>query len=237
MTEPTATVIFEQPTTTALTRPERARSGRTSRERLTPKEGSKVVVVAFPELSALTLSLALRSCGWETGKPTCAPRGLADSNITNDDVVVLVENELHSVDGVRTNVVTELLRRLFDGIGLIVIAYGSRTRVVDPSVKVLERDASIADVCSAINELASGGVNWRQTVPRRHRQILELVVAGADTREVAAILGVTPKTVNNHLSQAYEHHSCRTLPETVLLAIRTGLVDMTRPLPPNLPSV
>ncbi len=66
------------------------------------------------------------------------------------------------------------------------------------------------------------------SITPRHTQILQYVADGLSVQEAAQRLGITPKTVNNHLGAVYRRLGVENLTQAVLQAIRAGLVDPSR---------
>jgi DNA-binding NarL/FixJ family response regulator len=60
---------------------------------------------------------------------------------------------------------------------------------------------------------------------RRQRQVLQLIVAGYSTREIAACLSLSVKTVESHRSQMMSRLGIRRLAGLVSYAIRAGLIS------------
>jgi DNA-binding NarL/FixJ family response regulator len=58
-----------------------------------------------------------------------------------------------------------------------------------------------------------------------HRELLRLLAGGRDTGEIAAALGVTPKTVRNRSSQLYRRLGVRSRAQAIEVAERRGLLD------------
>lgn len=59
----------------------------------------------------------------------------------------------------------------------------------------------------------------------RERRLLGLLAGGRDTSEIAAALGVAPKTVRNRSSQLYRRLGVRSRAQAVEVAERRGLLD------------
>lgn len=59
----------------------------------------------------------------------------------------------------------------------------------------------------------------------RQREILQLVAEGHPTKEIAALLGVSVKTVESHRAQIMERLDIHDVPGLVRFAIRAGLVS------------
>lgn len=61
----------------------------------------------------------------------------------------------------------------------------------------------------------------------RERQILELVAAGKTSREIAAMLGLSVKTVDNHRTHILQKLQARNKVEAITIAMQRGLIQMT----------
>jgi DNA-binding NarL/FixJ family response regulator len=59
----------------------------------------------------------------------------------------------------------------------------------------------------------------------RQREILQLIAEGHGTKEIAGILELSAKTVENHRAQLMDRLGIRDVPGLVRLAIRAGLVS------------
>ena len=108
-------------------------------------------------------------------------------------------------------------------------------------VRFVDRETGTwSDVVSAINELAprndrhddpervavgiarpSGGI-----LTARQLQVLQLVADGLSTMQAARRIGITSKTVNNHLGAVYVRLEAGNLTQAVLAAARLGLVEL-----------
>lgn len=68
----------------------------------------------------------------------------------------------------------------------------------------------------------------RPVLSPRQIQVLQAIVDGYTIGQVGAQLGVTTKTVRNHLAAAYTRLDTDNLTHAVLLALRTGVLDLNR---------
>jgi DNA-binding CsgD family transcriptional regulator len=59
---------------------------------------------------------------------------------------------------------------------------------------------------------------------KREIEVLDLIAAGHSTREVAARLFISPKTVRNHLASVYRKLDARNRTEAVLSGLQLGIV-------------
>jgi DNA-binding CsgD family transcriptional regulator len=65
----------------------------------------------------------------------------------------------------------------------------------------------------------------RRLLTRREREVLDLLVAGRSDGEIAAQLFISKKTASVHVSNIKGKLGSRSRVETVVLALRRGLVD------------
>lgn len=68
----------------------------------------------------------------------------------------------------------------------------------------------------------SGGLD---ALTPRERQVLRLLAAGISTRETAARLTISPKTVETHRVRIYAKLGCKSAVELTRIAVRTGLIE------------
>ncbi len=60
----------------------------------------------------------------------------------------------------------------------------------------------------------------------RQREILQMIADGLSTKQVARELGITQKTVHNHLNAIYRRLDTQSLTHAVLSAVRLGIIDL-----------
>ena len=73
--------------------------------------------------------------------------------------------------------------------------------------------------------------DWRGypvTVTRRETEVLQAIVDGCSTPQVAARLYLSQKTVKNHLAAIYQKLDARDRTQAVLTALRLGIVELER---------
>jgi DNA-binding NarL/FixJ family response regulator len=75
-------------------------------------------------------------------------------------------------------------------------------------------------------QIGTAGSTRKYPFPRlseREREVLDLLVAGKRTNEIAAALFVSPKTVSNQLTSIYAKLAVADRTEAILLAREQGL--------------
>lgn len=76
-----------------------------------------------------------------------------------------------------------------------------------------------AEASAAVDELLSD----------RQVEILQKIANGYGTKQVARELGITQKTVHNHLNAIYRRLDTQSLTQAVLSAVRLGIIDLDQP--------
>ncbi len=138
-----------------------------------------------------------------------------------------------------------IVEHVVEGVASLVLG-GARVEAgarVDTrqDVRFVDREfGTWSDVVNAINELAPP--NDRHDDPERvavgigrpsgailtarQLQVLQLVADGLSTMQAARRIGITSKTVNNHLGAVYVRLEAGNLTQAVLAAARLGLVEL-----------
>jgi DNA-binding NarL/FixJ family response regulator len=65
-----------------------------------------------------------------------------------------------------------------------------------------------------------------QDLSAREQQILQLLADGRSPDEVAATLVISPKTVRNHLSRAYDKLGVDNRTQAIVVALQRGLIEL-----------
>ncbi len=71
---------------------------------------------------------------------------------------------------------------------------------------------------------SSGGVSWKEMLTPRQREVWQLIAEGKNTKDIAAVLEISPKTVETHRSQLMERLGVYDVVGLVKLAIKAGLI-------------
>lgn len=80
-------------------------------------------------------------------------------------------------------------------------------------------------VVRAMRKPAGEGSGGLDALTPRERQVLRLLAAGVSTRETAARLTISPKTVETHRVRIYAKLGCKSAVELTRIAVRTGLIE------------
>ena len=101
------------------------------------------------------------------------------------------------------------------------------------AAQALSNDASQglfdADAASAVLEAAGQGVtriNRPAGLTDREAQVVGLLARGLQTKQVAAVLGISAKTADRHIQNAYAKLGVSTCAAATLLAIEHGLLAL-----------
>jgi len=86
-------------------------------------------------------------------------------------------------------------------------------------------DSRVAGVVTGYVRETVGESELDRLTPRQ-REILQLIAEGKSTKEIAAVLNVSVKTVETHRSQLMERLGIFNIPGLVRFAIRMGLIDL-----------
>lgn len=131
---------------------------------------------------------------------------------------------------------------------LVVSAYGKPDYVRsmrDAGVRgYVLKDLDTAGLADAVRQIHAGGTVFQEfheievnategrvvaePLTMRELDVLRLVAEGASNREAAAVLGVSAKTVEAHLSSVYGKLSVRSRTEAVVTAVRDGIISVDR---------
>jgi two-component system response regulator FixJ len=106
-----------------------------------------------------------------------------------------------------------------------------RAGAVDFLEKPFEPDVIMDAVTSARRQ--SDTTDRKSDLPhrlsRRERQVLELVIAGATSKEAARQLGISPRTVETYRTKLIEKTGARSTAQLVRLGLEAGLVSTEIP--------
>ena len=144
--------------------------------------------------------------------------------------VVLMDLQMPRVTGV------EATRRLVQEIpGLRVLAlsaYADKAMVGEAlasgAVGFVDKDVSFEDILDRILSIApasaTGLKRVRAKLSQRELHVLKQVADGLSNKQIARRLGISEKTVRNHLSRVFNKLGATNRTEAVVHAMRAGLV-------------
>ena len=182
------------------------------------------------------------------GQASTAGEGLAQVQELRPDVV-LVDLNLPDRDG--PELITALREAIPDAKLVVVSGYDDEYRVVEAlragAHGYLLKTSTLNELVEGIRTAASGGTPLSprltdavlramrkpgkqnagtiEALTAREVQVLRLFATGLSTREVAASLGISPKTVETHRIRIYEKLGCKSVVDLTRIAVRTGLVE------------
>lgn len=163
------------------------------------------------------------------------------------DVIVL-DLGLPGKDGIQ---VAEELRRELPGCRVLVLSMHSGEEYVRSAVRAgvagfLIKGAGLSDLVRAIRAVAAGEAFFcpaaaevlarelrrsgavAESAPgsltEREREVLRLVASGKTSREIACMLGISPKTVEGHRANVMEKLGIHDLAGLVRYSVKAGLV-------------
>jgi two-component system, NarL family, nitrate/nitrite response regulator NarL len=198
-----------------------------------------VIHDAFARAAANEADIAL------VGGAETAAEGLAGAIDASPDVL-LVDLGLPDRDG--PTLIAELRAALPEARLVVLSAHHDELRVVEAfragAQGYILKTTPVAEVMAAVRTAADGGTPlspsltdvvlraMRRTgsgtvdaLTERERAVFLRFAAGLTTREVAANLGISPKTVETHRVRIYEKLGCKSTVDLARIAVRAGLLD------------
>jgi len=180
------------------------------------------------------------------GEAGTAVEALREVVATQPDVVLLDLN-IPDRDGIELLVT---LRALLSKAKLLVVSgYDDAFRVVEAlragAQGYLVKTAPLEEVIDGIRRVAAGGATLSARIvggvmeatrnptsargigalTTRERQVLRMLAAGVSTRETAARLTISPKTVETHRIHIYSKLGCKGVVDLTRTAMRAGLIE------------
>lgn len=163
--------------------------------------------------------------------------------------VVLVDLNLPDRDGI--DLILGLRAKLKDAKLLVLSCYDDEMHVAEAlragAQGYVVKTSSLGEILDGIRQVASGGTplsadiagavvramhrpsegstGTLDSLSPRERQVFRLLAAGLSTRDAAARLDLSPKTVETHRMRIYEKLGCQSAVDLTRLAVRQGLID------------
>jgi DNA-binding NarL/FixJ family response regulator len=149
--------------------------------------------------------------------------------------VVLLDIRLGTDSGLRL-----LDPDVADGPGVIVLTAYDYPQYAEAALRLgasgfVLKTAPLAELLDAIRRVAAGGLAFavrpRSGAPvarlsERELDVVRLVVEGRSNDEIAARLGIGPKTVESHLRRLFERFDLASRTELATRALREGWLDV-----------
>jgi DNA-binding NarL/FixJ family response regulator len=123
----------------------------------------------------------------------------------------------------------------------------TRAAISAGAVGYLTKGTSLAQVIETVRAVAAGetvlspqlaismleaarvAAEREELLSERQVEILQKIANGLGTKQVARELGITQKTVHNHLNAIYRKLDTQSLTQAVLSAVRLGIIDLEQP--------
>ena len=99
--------------------------------------------------------------------------------------------------------------------------------VLDTLTRVMAGEEVLSPQLAASMLQAAGEAEaTEELLSERQTEILQMIADGLSTKQVARELGITQKTVHNHLNAIYRRLDTQSLTHAVLSAVRLGIIDL-----------
>jgi two-component system, NarL family, nitrate/nitrite response regulator NarL len=182
------------------------------------------------------------------GQADTAADALKEAPFTTPDVI-LVDLNMPDRDGIE--LIGSLHARMPEAKLLVLSAYDDEFRVaealragahgylvktsrMDEVIEGIRRSAAggaalspriAGAVVRAMRKPSGQGTGALDALTTRERQVLRLLAMGVSTREAAARLTISPKTVETHRVRIYTKLGCKSAVELTRIAVRTGMIE------------
>jgi len=160
--------------------------------------------------------------------------------------VVIMDLSMPVLDGVSA---TKRITAEFPDVKVVVLTMHDdpqRTRAAleAGATAYLTKGTSFADVLDTLRKVQAGeevlspqlaasmlsvaddAPGAEDLLSERQTEILQMIADGLSTKQVARELGITQKTVHNHLNAIYRRLDTQSLTHAVLSAVRLGIIDL-----------
>lgn len=104
---------------------------------------------------------------------------------------------------------------------------GAREAVLRAEVEARHLDAAVVDAVLAVLRGSPAPKRFGE-LSEREVEVLALLARGASNKDIAAELGISPKTVQHHVAHVYDKTGIRSRAAAALFAVERGLVAPSR---------
>lgn len=212
--------------------------GLSAMRRSTILEANPRVFVVDDDISVReSLELLIRSAGWEAETYACAEAFLARPKVSGPSCLIL-DIRLPDVDGLdlQERFAAERVKPpivFITGYGDIPMTVRAmKAGAVEFLVKPVHDDALLAAISRAMDRSDAelrGDAELKalrdryESLTRREREVMALVVAGRLNKQVAAELAISEITVKAHRGKVMRKMRARSLPDLVKIAAKLGV--------------
>jgi DNA-binding NarL/FixJ family response regulator len=99
--------------------------------------------------------------------------------------------------------------------------------VLDTLTRVMAGEEVLSpQLAASMLQAAGDAAVTDELLSERQTEILQMIADGLSTKQVARELGITQKTVHNHLNAIYRRLDTQSLTHAVLSAVRLGIIDL-----------
>ena len=167
--------------------------------------------------------------------------------------VVLMDLSMPVMDGIEA---TRLIRDALPGVRVAVLTIHddidkTRDAIAAGASAYLSKGTSFADVRDTVLRVADGDTVLSPALAGamlttaaenkvnddllsdRQIEILQAIADGMSTKQAGRYLGITTKTVHNHLNAIYRKLDAQSLTHAVLGAVRLGIIDLNSEISEN----
>ena len=198
------------------------------------------------------ISLIKDHLDWEVCAEACDGRGAVDKAKELKPDIVIIDIGMPLLNGLDA---TRQILKENPTVRVLVLTMADGDRVVRDAFEagaqgfVLKSDAS-RDLVAAIDALGHGNTFFTARVSKivlsgylehvqstkneqiaptltpREREVIQLVAEGESSKQVAARLGISPKTAATHRNNVMQKLNLHSMVELVLFAVRNGIIQV-----------